>query len=800
MPTPGSGTIKQDLRPRKLRKSRAGGDGNEFPFRVAKVTRVDSKRMVVSLYCFTGDGDNYDNVSLLSPGAGARHFLGSIPEVNDLCVIGYSPAESGFSRLPYVVGWLVPGTDAGYDWAMTSPTREDEVPLTPALREALQGTFGRRRHKLKQMEPGNVVASSAQGADMVLNESVTLSNRRGNEITLRDQDQALVIRSLQQFHAMAGVRVYSGMVQRDATLLPTQMFGDSVKWDADKQIDSEAKALPAAELEESLDMHGVFTPADVFGSDLSMGYTDPTDILRRGLFIDENGLIYDQLVQSDAVYGGKPLYRVSVDPELNGVLDSGAEVFSEYRIEVSHTSDGTLPVTEQTDGVDIDRLLPSAPTTGIDGSGDPNPLNQSPNRAFVSMVLGTAIGNDPIGDRSNYGRPLVPSLYDENGTFSPGVRAAGADTPISEHAAWLLRVRNPTDPKAPEAFMAITKGGSYRSYFPGYQAHEEFYQAGKQISLGSNTQGQSWRAEADGTISLKNTGKGRPVDNVGVELRSEGGAVSIFGGGASQEGGGTPSSDPNLTPAGSAFGVIIRSAKGALLESRETTKVSGQRVLISDADSIEETANTSIAMNAGDTISANSKVFSVTTTGKAEYTFGGPKDASSTNGPCRSTKFTSTSSTGGTGGVVDEYEIVYGGRKETLRQGRHETIVKDGSFNVTTMTSGSSSVGAGSGIHLNTGRSSQDSRLDLDEDGAKLTANTGNVTVQATKGQAVIRGSTGVALKSPQSISLTSSLINVKTSTPYTGGVLTDGCLNSLTGRSFFLSGTLGVASFQVSS
>lgn len=791
--------IKQTMTPRRLRKDRAGGDGNEFPLRVCKVTRVDPKRMIVSLYALTGNGDTYDNVALTFPNAGARHFIGAIPDLNDLCVVGYSSAESGKTRTPYIVGWLVPGPNAGYDWLMTSPTREEEVALTPALREALQGSFGRRRHKLKQMEAGNVVASSSQGSDLVLNESATLSNRRGNEITLRDQDQALVIRSLQQFHAGAGVRLYSGMVQRDSTLIPTQMFADSVDWSSSKQVDSEGNPILASDLDSS-PLSGSMTPDDVFSKGLAMGYTDPSDILRRGLFVDSSGMMYDSLVVPSAVYGGKPLFRVSVDPGTNGVTDVGSDVFSEYRIEVSHTSDGTLPVTEQTDGIDIDRLLPSAPDTGVDGSGDANPLNRSPNESMVSFVLGTAIGNDPINDRDSYGKPLIASLYDKNGAFAPGIRAAEDTTPITDHSAFLLRVRNPTDPKAPEAFMSITKGGAFRTYFPGSgsKAHEEFFQTGKRITLGADLDGQSERLEADGTISLRNTGKGRQTDNVGVELHSTSGAVTIFGGGSISEGAGSPSSNPNLTAAGASTGVRIRSSRGILIEAVETTKISGRKIQIDDSDSITVSSNSSLSLLASESATVSTKTLNVVVNGRADYLFGGPKNGLPSNGPSRNTTFTSTPLTGGTGGVVDRYEVVFGGREEIFRVGRHDTTVEIGSYNISTMSPATTPVGNGSGIHLSTGLQLNDNRLDLELSGASLTSNVGNATLQATKGSAVVRGTLGVNISSPTSVSILAPSVVVTVPTPFVGGVLTDGCIDSLTGRSFLSSGTVGVSTFRV--
>lgn len=790
---------RRELRPRRLRKGRAGGDGNEFPFRVAKVTRVDAVRRTVALYCFTGNTDTYDNVALTNPSAGARHFLGSVPEVNDLCVIGYSPAESGSSRVPYIVGWLIPGTDSGYDWVTTSVTREGELPLTPALREALQGTFGRRRHKLRQMEAGNVGGSSSQGADFLLNEGVYLANRRGNEIHLRDQDQALVTRSLQQFHAGAGVRMYSGMVQRDGTLLPTQMFEDDVDWAADKQIDAEGKALPTSELEETEEAGGL-NPADVFSSGLGMGYSDPTKVLRRGLYIDQYGNAYDDKVVPSAVYGGKPLYRVSTDPTVNGVNDPAANTFTEWRVEVSHTSDGTLPVTEQTDGVDIDRLLPSPPGLGLDGSGDPNELNRSENASMVSMVLGTAVGNDPINDRDSYGKPLVASLYDETGAFAPGVRAAGRDEGISEHAAFLIRVRNPQTPNGPEAFMAITKGGAFRTYFPGTgsKAHEEFYQSGKQVSLGADKDGQSYLLETDGTINLVNTGRGRPSDNIGLNLRSEGGAVSIYGGAPITEGGGTPSTDPNLTTAGQQLGVRVESANSALYSAVNTLKVAAQVIRLEDSNTILVNANNSVEVNSGDTVSVTTKVLGVTVNGKAEYNYGGPKDGLPTNGPSRTTTFSSTPSTGGIGGVVDEYLVQFGKRDELFRVGKSTTTVKLGGFFVDTMSTARVRLGNGNGVTLTAGLPGTDNQLNLTPSSASLVSNLGTASVKANLGTATVQGSLGVFLKSALTANITAPYVSVSTPTPFIGGVLTDGCLNPFTGTTYFLSGSIGVPTFRV--
>jgi hypothetical protein len=795
---PNAGMMRQDLRGRKLRKERAGGGGDEFPLRVAKVTSVDPLRRTCSLYTLTGNGDTYDDVPITAPAAGARHFLGGIPEVNDLCIVGYAPAESGYSRTPYIERWLIPGVDVGYDWITTSPTRPGEVEMTPALREALQGSFGRRRHKLRQMNPGNIMGSSSQGSDLLLSESVYMSNRRGNELWLRDQDQALVTRTLQQFHAGAGVRAYSGMVQRDATLLPTQLFTDSIDWEGDQQVDEEGKALTSGDLDD--DVPGRLRVSSVFDdSSLRMGRVSPQDTLRRGLFIDAQGLIYDDRVRPTATYGGKPLHRVSIDGQ-NGVPEYGEEVFTEWRWELSHTADGTLPVTEQTDGIDIDRLLPSAPQTQVGGAGDPNPLNRSPRERYVEMVMGTVVGNDPINDRDSYGIPLVPRLYDDNGNPAPAIVAADPLTPITDHIAWMVRAKNPTDPKAPEAFMAVTKGGAFRSYFPGSgsKGHEEFFQTGRISTFGQDKEGVSSKMEGSGTMVLKNTGRGRPSDNLGVEVSSEGGAVLIYAGAASTEGAASLGAEDLETPAQESWGLMLRSAKGSLIEAREDLKLAGQRVRIEDTDIVQITSNSVFAVNSNETASINTKSYSLTTSGKAEYTFGGPKNSLPTNGPARSTFFTVSPLTGGLGGVEDSYEMVFGGRSEVFRLGRHDTDINVGSYNIRTMGTSLPSVGTGSGIHLATGLPGVDNTLDIDLTGVSLTAKVGTATLSAVAGAAVVSGSVGVSLSSVAAINMTALAVQVTVPTTLLGGVLTDGCLDPLTGRPFLLSGTIGVPNFRV--
>lgn len=792
------GDISREMGVTNLSVSNLRG-GRKFPIRYGRVLRVDPKRMVIDLVVLNQTNVKFTNVPISFPGAGARHFFGAMPEIGDMCLIGMAPAESGRSKRPVVIGWYVPSTQSGYDWLNVRSHGPDELELTPKQKIALTGVASERRHKLRQMEPGNVVASSSQGADLLLTESATLTNRRGNEIILRDQDQALVVRSLQQFHAGAGFRSYSGMVQRDAKLLPTQVVTDTVDWVSDRQVDETGAPLSPGSLDPTGNDAYKVSPASVYDTGINTtSTTDPTSVLQRGLFIDSEGNF--NLNANDAVYGGKPIYRVSTDLG-NAVPTAGVKTFTEYRVEVAHTSTGVLPVTEQTDGIDIDRLLTSPPSqaegvTGGNESGTTDASLLSPDSAMVEFVLGTAVGNDPFYKPEEYGLPLVAKVTTESGKEGTAIRAydPATDT-LQDQLAFLLRSRDPEDPSK-ESFVALSKGGAWMSSFQGQgsKVAQESLRTGKASFYGTDADGQSRVISAAGAISMSAL-EGRATDNVGVEIKSQSGAVEIFGGGPNTAGAADGSTNPN-SPANSRTALSLRSANGAVLGAAEQVKITAPEINLTENKVTNVSPSSAFNVNAGDVIAMSSKKLGITVNGQAEYTFGGPLDGLATNGATRLTTFSGNPATGALGGSVDDYTVNFGGRSELFRMGRHVTTMNVGSFNVSTMASALPYVGPGAGISITTGLPLLDNGVIATPASATLVANVGVATVSATKGLATVKGTAGVLMQSAAFVSLRAALVTVSAPAP-PGGVLTDGCLDPLTGRPFLLSGTIGSPGFR---
>lgn len=785
------GMVDQDKK--SLKNSSANEGPQRYALGVATVVRVDYEKHDMDIRVETGETFQY-RVPITYAGAGTRRFFGSMPEVGDACIVGWAAQESGATRKPYPLTWIPLGTVFGHDWVPTQPFSEDEFSHNPKSKVQLTGIGDRVRYKLRHMEPGNVLASSSQGSDLVLDESVLLANRRGNEIHLRDADQAIILRSLQQFHAGSGFRIYGGMVQREATLLPTQMFSDGIDWAAPLQVDAEKNLIPASNLGASEVAKGRMTPAAVFqrdedgnrlatapSTDKKLAFSsniDPYVFLEQGLFISPDGTLTSP-IQNTALYGGKPLYRVASTGG-NAVTNPQADTFTEYRVEVAHIADGTLPVTDQTDNFDADRIPDAVPR-------ESSPLNQSINAPFIEWVMGTVVGNDPfsINGRRVYGLPLTPTVF-KGEERSPGLTSA-VGVPVEQQAASLFSLRPPVGTNGTPTWWSTTKDGRVWFSVPGPGTDwsvQGSIGAGIRLGMGANPQGESLKFETDGTIRLS-AAKGDNQTNIGVEISSTAGAVRIYGGSSTTVGGIDGRSSPvaegdNLLPS-----VQIQAQTNMELIASKAIRLKAD---ILDFTNIAELrvkgASATINMESGESMSFTSKVFDTTCMGKASETFSGPKDALPTNLPLRDISFIGNPATGVPGGPVDKYFNLYGDRLETFVAGNHTTTIAVG--NLTYATAAGMFTASASGATMN-----------LSAAGAQVVAPTGVVSLTAAAGAVAITASTGVALTGA-AITLTAPIISAPGAHLPPGGVLTDGSINPLTGTPFALSGVLGVQTFRI--
>lgn len=736
----------------------------------AVVTFVDYETLRVSIRTVSGEEFTKLPFALSFPGAGARRFFGAMPEVGDMCIIGYM-ATSGAHRTPVILSYYVGGATAGYDWWPTQPFGVAETAFPNKTRTTFSGIVDRQRHKLRHMRPGEIVASSSQGSDIVLNEGVLITNRRGGELRLRDQDQAFLVRSVAEFHALAGARVYAGTVQRDARLLPRAVVSDGLSYDTMRIVDAEGRPIPVTvdtANNSIFSPEGAYTPHTVFQSGLPMGSVNPIPILTNALIIDQNGFV-DRTPNVDrATYGGKQLFRVASSPTspgvANSVTDTSLPTLTEYRIEISHTTDGTLPVTEQTDGFDADRLPPTDPRQAAQPSAA-----RSPNAAFIENVIGTVVGNDPYSVKgvTQYGLPLRPVIFP-----APAMESA-IGSPLGDHAASMFRV-TPPYPLAPnlqETWWSVTKDGRVKISLAGptgTHSAEVAVANGMRMSVGGGPDGKSVNVDTTGTVRI-HAQRGDNATNTGVELSSDGGAVRIFAGGNETSAGpiqrmapsgGGESSDPGLT---------LEARQNVLIKAGKSITLSAPQLNIHDNGRLNLAANDAVNLSSSGAVATTAKVITTTSTGKTSNAFIGPKDALPTNGALRETTFAGTPVTGFVGGVADQYVMVYGDRLETFALGNDTTAIATGNITKTTLVGAATIAGNGNSMVAGPG-------------GVALTATVGGAALTALAGAAAITGSVSALVASVGPTTVRGAVVTLSATGGKVGGIVSGSDLDPLTG------------------
>lgn len=690
------GEMTKDIQnPASLKRGSRASGLSAFSLGVGQIVTVNEAEHFVTIRVSIGEDQEYQKnpVPITFPYAGKRAFCGMMPQRGDYCVLGWMPQNTGMendSKIPVILGWIPQGVWLGHDWMISQEFSPEEFAQTEKNKNFVKGAYFRTRHKLKPLKEGNFLCSSAQGSDLQLDEGVLLANRRGNEIRLRDQDQAFIIRSLQEYHALAGARIYAGTIHREGFFLPTQMFSDGKNW-AQKNQKINDSLVHENQLEKNIFPEDFLTPSKVlqrspngstttrrFGPNISESL-DPFVFLQKGLFIDERGFLAESSAVPDAIYGGKPLFRVSAprDEETTNSITSRIDpALTEYRIEVSHTSDGTLPVTEQTDLFDVDRLPKALPNTKDEEA-------KNPNTPFIEMAYGSVVGNNPFSatERSLYGQPLRVSIFEEDGTPNPQVLSA-LERPIAEHSASLFRLFPLVDQYSP-SFSSFLKNGEFRFFLSGQKSLEGFCQGSGKITFGSD-----FSFTTNENLSFSCLGFSLDAQNNGIEIRSGNALLMEI------------KDDVSLS-AGQNF--QIRGAE---------VNMAGNAVLLQ--------ALSNIQIASGDLFSVQSRSLQIDVVGKVTENFTGPKDNDAVaNGATRETTFSNSISSEY---VADKYKITFGSRAEEFLNGNHSTTMTIGNLTYETNNGTFKARSGNNEITIN------------NTSGINATAQAGNIQASATVG------------------------------------------------------------------
>lgn len=545
---------------------------DDYGIKLAIIQRVDEVNMKADLKVLTGAPTERFEVSLSQSMYGPRSFWGGVPEVNSVVIVGYRRIQSKL-REATILAYLPSAIKSSWRFdpvAPDDPARIDES--TAALFEKL---FGKTtRFKRLYLKPGEVGGMSAAGAEFTLTNDVRTVNRAGDFFELRSLDRTRVASSIHRVENEAGIRRISGPIRRGAFFLPEDLFEAGTS-----TLRSETSAEPYFGRDE----------LQAAGPGATKGQ-EPRFANAEGELLD---LFNDETNFPAVTYsnGRKVHYPPTVRGGNVDDADSGADAFVEDRLELSHTTDLTQEVQEETDGFSMDRRLP-----------------------YIERVYGTLVGNtlNSTDGQRKYAQVLKPKLFDDFRSNRLGRltfeavdrRPTSPDAEVNTQAgAYMLRIRPPegTRGEANAFTFAVSKQGKMFLSAPG-STNEEYPSGSKnisaEVSLGGALKAFLGAAAPD-RISAHITLEGGVHLDIGRD--AQGNAVTVqYHSGVKTIADGNPNEDDLASEE------EIRGVKRSTITGRQETLIDGSRVTTAsgqyktEADRYSLNAFSGVSINAGE--------------------------------------------------------------------------------------------------------------------------------------------------------------------------------------------------------
>lgn len=409
----------------------SGSDKSKSYIWVGRIAHVDVEQMKCSIRLDSGTGELH-GISITAPGgAGPSSYSGSIPEIGTRVLIGW--AKLGLQKYKAIIlGYLSSSVILGRDHATFSSIDPGEAAfareVAPELEDDPEQPLSPRTLRNRKAYPGDFIASSSAGSDVLVDRDITLTNRSGVEISLRDSDQTIVSNSINTYSVTSAGVLINGIIKRNAFNFLPDVY--------------------------PLETFLVPKPYDI-SPDQYRTIAIPEDTPAfRALFeqrlINENGLpnfrneFFKYITESDGV---RASYVYSYPLDNTATYDDHPDLaYTENRLELRHTTDGIMSVTAETDGFNVEY----------------NKNN------YIEDVCGTVVGNDPYTDhgRKFYKRILGGRIFNgpNDKSLAPGLTYTDLNAdPLKPQLldtvalAKLFKIQSPTSSN--EYSFAVTKEG-----------------------------------------------------------------------------------------------------------------------------------------------------------------------------------------------------------------------------------------------------------------------------------------------------------------------------------------------------
>lgn len=170
--------------------------------RLGRVLRVDNENWLVDVTWDQFNGGNPE-MPISMAFATPRAVLGGMPEVGTTVLSDFSH-DNPYKSKAIPVTYLPTGFKAGINQELQS----DQRLIVPGLSQPII------RRKFRKLWPGELIGSSSQGSDWVLDEHVFLQDSKGDEIRIDNRDQSINEIAIQKKTITDASRTYNGWISR----------------------------------------------------------------------------------------------------------------------------------------------------------------------------------------------------------------------------------------------------------------------------------------------------------------------------------------------------------------------------------------------------------------------------------------------------------------------------------------------------------------------------------------------------------------------------------------------------------
>jgi hypothetical protein len=434
-------------------QSKFADTGDPFGLKVGIIIRVDEVSLKGDIKILTGGGEQVE-IDLTQGMCGPRSFFGGIPEVNSIVIIGYRKKSKQIAQA-MILGYIPTGSRLGLKFDPVAPVDPNDI--DDEDKNDIDSFFGKTtRYKRLKLRPGDVGGMSASGAEFALTKDVKFYNRAGDGIELRDVDRTLILQAIHKLDSTSGVFEISGPIRRSAMFLPSDVVATNGTIKTDRYFGQPTLAAAGPGLNG-----GGYKYSNPNGK--ALGFFNSTDEFPPVTYSNGRRAFY-------------PATNVATNFE-DSATSLGALGYTERRVQISHTTDGTQEVREEIDGFQMDRP-----------------------RVFIEEVMGTLVGNDAFSTEGmrQYARLLKPAIFDDVFQTGPG-KFRLQEVPRAPHepdlekdtttGAYLFRIKPPSRQDVNTEYgFAVSKQGKVFVNIPGSTV-ERYPSASKNVSMEANLEG-----------------------------------------------------------------------------------------------------------------------------------------------------------------------------------------------------------------------------------------------------------------------------------------------------------------------